>query len=510
MGVKYARMDTSTLKPVESVIFSKSLNPASVAQILVGLLKTGPEQRAIIEAKKYYDLHSDIENKKRVYYDRNRNPIDNPGASNVKLTSAFLRQLVQQKQDYSLAKTFIFKLSTEKEKEVDLTEDEYGIAWKSFCDEVLFKNAHGLCGEAVNAGKAWCYLWIDEDGKLRMKDVPAELIYPVWHEAQHESLERLVYDFVRLKYDSITPTEIEYADYWTDSEHFLFDVTNGYKTETEIEDDDGNPLFSHMTGGISWGRVPFVCFKGTDDEKPLLYFVKSQIDGYEDVFSKGVDGINDDLDPITYVKEMSSDLNDIIEAKELMKLTRFISLSLDGDVGNIQTDTNIDKYLTTIERLRKDIYKFGYGVDTQDSRFGGNPNQLELMTLYQDLDTYTDGLERHFQNFIDNIKYFFDKWWEFTGKGSFDIAQSYKVRVKFDRSMLINQSAKIDDTVKLAGTGVSQKTILEFNPVVQDVEQEIERIEEEKKEREAENPLFNFPQKEEEENKTEPKEEDEE
>ena len=482
------------LKPVESVIFSPSLAPAVVAQVLVSQLKESPRQKEIVQAKKYFDIHSDIEKKTRVYYDRDRHPIENPAASNVKIKSAFLRQLVQQKQDYSLAKTFIIKLSNEKEQEIDLAKDDYGKAWKDFCDDVLFKQTHRLCGRAVNDGIAWCYLWIDGEGKLMMKNVPAELVYPVWHESQHESLERLVYNFRRLKYDSASPSEIEYADYWTDTEHYLFDVSNGYKAEQNVFDDDGNPLFSHMTGGVSWGRVPFVCFKGTDDEMPLLNLVKSQIDEYENVFSKGIDGINDDLDPIMVVKEMSSELSDILETKELMKLTRFVSLSPDGDARYVSSDTNIEKYLVTLERLRKDIYKFGYGVDTQDARFGGNPNQLEIKSLYQDMDTYVDGLERHFQNFVDGIKYFFDKWWEFTGKGSFDIAQSYNVRVKFDRSMLINQSSLIDDTVKLQNTGVSQKTLLEFNPVVQDVEQELERLEEERKEAEKNNPFLGLPE----------------
>jgi hypothetical protein len=74
--------------------------------------------------------------------------------------------------------------------------------------------------------------------------------------------------------------------------------------------------------------------------------------------------------------------------------------------------------------------------------------------------------------------------------------------------MMINQSAQIADTVQLMNTGVSKKTIMEFNPVVQDVEMEMARIEEEKKAQEAENSLFNFPQSEQPESteKTEPKE----
>ena len=57
--------------------------------------------------------------------------------------------------------------------------------------------------------------------------------------------------------------------------------------------------------------------------------------------------------------------------------------------------------------------------------------------------------------------------------------------------MMINQSSQIEDCVKLSNTGVSKKTQLEFNPVVQDVELELERIEEEQKKMQN-NDLFNF------------------
>lgn len=479
----------------ESVVFSPKLSPADVTRIITDSGRISPQVTAIKDAVRYYGGHSDIENKKRVYYTKEKVAIDNPAANNSRLKSRFLRQLVQQKQDHSLAKSFILKLSTENEKEVDLAKDDYGKAWKQFCDKTLNEASYDLCGLAVNDGIGWCYVWIDGNGDFQLKTVPSELIYPVWRDSQHKDLDRLVYNFIRLKYEGLSPEKTEYAEYWTGTERHLFNVSTGYKEEAVLTDKAGGLLVSHMTDNVSWGKIPFIAFKGTQDEATLLSFIREQVDDYEKVFSRGVDGVIDDLDPLLLVKEMSSDIEVIKETKELMRLTRLVSVSPDGDARYISADTNIEKHLLTIERLRKDIYKFGYGVDTQDARFGGNPNQLEIQALYQDLDTYTDGLERQFQNFITDLKYFFDRWWELTGRGSFVIAQSYKALVQFDRSMLMNQSAQIEDTVKLSNTGISQKTILEFNPVVQDVEQELERLEEEQKERERDNPFAGLPER---------------
>ena len=502
-------METINIRQTESTIFSPDLAPSTVARIIVNNGKNSHKIAEMKTAQRYFDGHPDIEEKKRVYYDKNRQEINNPAANNAKIKSGFLRMLVQQKQDYAFAKTFVIKLATETEKEVDLAEDEYGKAWKQFCDRTLFKTIYKLGGQAINNGIAWCYLWIDENGDLQIKDMPPELTYPVWKDRQHTELDRLVYNFLQLKYSSENPAEIEYAEYWTDKERILFNVSNGYQMEAAILDEVGNPIYSHMTDGVSWGKIPFIALKATDDEKPLLNFIKEQIDSYDKLDSNSLDSLIDDLDPLLIFKGISPAVKDLLEARELAKLTRTVSLDTDGDAHFIQAQTQIQAYLEKQQALRKDIFKFGYGVDTQDARFGGNPNQLEIKSLYQDLDTYTDGLERHLQDFIDQLKFFFDQWYELTGRGSFVISQSYKVLVKLDRAMMINQSALIDDTVKLQGTGVSKKTLLEFNPIVQDVEMEEQRLEEEKKQNEAENPLFNFP-KDEEENEEEDKPENEE
>ncbi len=481
----------------ESTVFSPKLTPKEITQIIVSKNQNNPKIKQMNEADAYFATENEmISKKKRVYYDKDRKPIDNPNAYNAKIPSNFLRMLVEQKQDYGFAKTFIIKLSTDKEQEIDLKDDKYGKEWKSFCDDVLFKLARTIAGFAINHGLDWCYVWIDEDGKLKLKEVPAQYIYPEWKDRQHIELDKLVYHYKVSVYKSLNATEEEYAEYWDKDERILFDVTNGYAEKLD-KDEDGNDIRSHLTKGneqMSWGRIPFICFKATDDEKTLLSFIKEDVDAYDELNSKSVDGLVDDLDPILVLKGISPDVRDLLEARELAKMTRTMSLDTDGDANYIQAQTQVQAHLQKMEGLRRDIIKFGYGIDYEDSKFGGNPNQLVIKSLYQNLDTYMDGLERHFQDFIDNLKYFFDKWYEMTGKGSFAEAQLYNVRVELDRSMMINQSAQIEDTVKLQGTGVSQRTLLEFNPVVQDVDLEEERIKEERKETQQ-NDLFNFAQK---------------
>lgn len=478
-----------------NTIFSDSLSKELITQIIINEHKADPKYETMRIADKYLaNENQEIESKTRDFYDKDGNAHNNPSAYNAKLSSGFLAELVKQKQDYALAKTFVLKIKKDDE-ELDI-DNEYVRAWMDFVHKKLFSFAYILCGEAINHGIAWCYIWIDEDGDLQLYNAQGDIVFAVWQDRNHTKLDRLVYNYTTKTYKSLNPIIDEYAEYWDKDNRILFQVNDGYSEKSEI-DADGNPIHSQMMLGnepISWGRIPFVALKSTDDEKPLLKNIKSFIDAYDQLGSKAVDGLIDDTDPLLVFKGISPSVDDLIEARELAKMTRTISLDTDGDAYYIQAQTDVDSTLKEKQDLRRDIYKFGCGVDYEDLRFGGNPNQMVIKSLYQSLDTYIDGLERHFQNFIDNLKYFFDKWLEWSNKGNFEEMNSCNVLIKFDRSVVINRSEMINDTVKLAGTGVSQKTLMEFNPVVQDVEMELDRVEEERKAN-SENDLFNFMQK---------------
>lgn len=485
-----------------NIIFSDSLSADEVAQIIVSLEKDSPRVQRMREADKYYDIKNPvIMRKKKVYYDKNRKEYDNPSATNVRIPSTFLRTLVEEKRDYALGKTFILSMKKD-DKEVE-KNDEYYKAWIDFLEKTLYEFATLLATQSINHGIGWAYLWIDEDGNLKIDDMPGDSVYPIWKDRNHTEIDRLVYYYKKIKYESQNPTETEYAEYWTDEERHLFNISEAY---SEIQDED-NPDSSHMVmqdadgkiEGVSWERVPFIAFKATDDEKPQLDFIKEAIDSYDMVFSNSVDGVEDALDPLLVFKGISPDIGDLIEARQIAKMTKTISVDPDGDATFIQPTLDVNSDVTIKEQLRKSIIYSGYGVDFDDVRFG-NPNEMTIKCLFQRIDTYTDGFERNFQNFINDLKYFFDRWYGWRNGISPEVLEEYSIFVKFDRSMMMNQTSMIDNVVKMAGQDVvSRRTLLEYNPIVVDVDMELERIkaeEEEKRKQQNEDAdsMFNFNQ----------------
>ena len=177
---------------LENIVFSSSISEKEIAKIIVDEFKKSDKLKDIKIAEKYFSGHNKIEEKERVYYDKDRNKIENPAASNVKLKAWFNRILIQQKQDYALGKTFVLKVADDKEKEVDLANDIYGKLWKDFADKFLYKTSYSLAGDAIKNGIAWLYIWIDENDNFCIKKIRSSLVYPLWSDSEHEDLDRLV------------------------------------------------------------------------------------------------------------------------------------------------------------------------------------------------------------------------------------------------------------------------------------------------------------------------------
>ena len=102
-----------------TVVFSDKLSESKIAEIIVNLAKNDESYDEMHDAQKYFEVDNiDISNKVRDYVDAKGRVHKNPQAVNTQLKSSFLRQLVQKKQDYAFAKTFILKLSKDTGEEI--------------------------------------------------------------------------------------------------------------------------------------------------------------------------------------------------------------------------------------------------------------------------------------------------------------------------------------------------------------------------------------------------------
>ena len=443
-----------------------------LTELLIEQYRTSPIIRDMKEADRYYRCeNTNINRKKRGYINPKTKQFEEIlNSSNEKIASGFLRQSVNQKVAYGFGKPFIFAIDCED----DELKGKYENAWKNLITPYFRKQIKSIAKEAINNGIGWAFIYIENE-EFKLINVKSETIYPKWQDGNHENIEAIVRDYFDKVYTEEGLKIVNKVEFWNNEIVDKF-ISDGKALTLEGE-------FTHLSNNESWGEVPFICLKSSEDEMPLLKLIKSYIDAYDTLNSNSVDTLVDDTHAIIILRGLSGDIKDLVEAKQFLTSLGIASVDENGDVSYLQANINIDNVQKKLENLKKDIKEFSCTVNTQDIQLGNNPSGVALKASYQDLDTYMNDLETEFELFIENLKKFFDKFLVLKGEFSEQEVAQTKITVTLDRDMMMNETELIENTAKLSGL-VSQETLDNYNPAV-----ESHQIEEERREQEEQNRL---------------------
>ena len=153
----------------------------------------------------------------------------------------------------------------------------------------------------------------------------------------------------------------------------------------------------------------------------------------------------------------------------------------EGGVQSLTMEVNAENYKALLALLKDAIIENARGYDAKDERMGGNPNQMNIQSMYSDIDLDANGIEMEFQASMEELLWFVNRHLANTGKGSYD---GTEVKVIFDRDVLINETEAINNCRNSVGI-LSNETIVKMHPWVTDPEQELQRIKDEKEEEAA-------------------------
>lgn len=443
----------------------------------------------MIEADNYLKVqNTNIDSKTRDYLTEDGRTIINKTLSNVKSKTAQYRKSVNQKYNFALAKPFVIRCDAKKYKE----------KWEEFLSDKIMKVIQRTGKSGINKGIGWSYPWINEKGELEIVDVQSETLYPAWHDTAHTELDCIVRDYVVTTYTNMTKQDIHKVEFWDKNilEKYI-DYSMGEGTgdlevdnegEYELSEDEEKRASIQKThlrkkdgSGVSWGRVPFIWFKGCDDELPALNECKTDIDSYDMIKSKSIDSILDDIDPTVVIKGIGAEMGELAQARKMIQNSRIISIEVGGDVSVLKVDTDVTSVAKQLEIIRKDIQDNTNTVDLTTIQLGTNPSGESMKSFFESLNTWCNGFEAEFRVYMQNLKYFFDMWlsWQ-TGFGTFEQLQAIPITFTLDRDMMINETEIIENVTKLDGK-LSQRTLDEMNPWVEDPDTEQKRRDEEEK-----------------------------
>ena len=456
--------------------FRRGMTDKRFLELEITAWLASPERKRQLTAEVYYDGQQDVLKRRRMALDDDGKPMELTHLPNNRLVNNLYSKMVDQKTNYSFGRPFSF----------DTERKDYAAALATVLG-ARFRRTMRTVGEgAWIGGKAWLYPYY-EGGELAFKRFPADEVLPFWADADHTVLDAAVHIYVVEEYD-----ESEQAKAVVKVE-----VMHGGGVDCFIRRDDGTlePDPDGHSGdyitaedpdtgkeqGYNWDRIPLVCFKSSHHEIPLLSRVKCLQDAYNDILS-------------TFANQMEEDVHNTVlviknaEGEDLGKFRKNLAIygavkvrSYEGSEGGVDTltiEVNAENYKVLLALLKDAIIENARGYDAKDERMSGNPNQMNIQSMYSDIDLDANGIEMEFQASMEELLWFVNRHLVNTGKANFD---GVEVKVIFDRDVLINESEAITNCKNSVGI-LSDETIVKMHPWVSDPEQELERIKKEKEE----------------------------
>jgi len=443
--------------------------------------KNSPQRIMQIKGSLYYDGEHDILKRKRTMIGENGQLEVVENLPNNRIIDNQYAKMVNQKANYLFGQPFV--ISGENEQYIELLNKVFS---KKFMRTL--KNAGKA---AYNGGIAWLYPYYTEEGKFAFRLFPAYEIKPYWKDNEHTMLDFFIRLYLVIGYEGTTPKLIEKVEvYDLDGVHRF--ILDGGKLVPDIVNNETADV-PHVTvtdaqgnvQGFNWSRVPLIPLKANEQEIPLLKRVKSLQDGINVMLSDFENNMQEDARNTILVLK-NYDGQNLGEFRKNLATYGAVKVRYDGDTkGGVETleiTVNADNYKAIVEIFKKALIENAMGYDAKDDRLSGNPNQMNIQSMYSDIDIDANDTEAEAQAAFEDIFWFINCHFANTGQGDFE---GEEVTVEFNRDMLMNESEAIDNCTKSQGL-LSDETVISMHPWVDDVQAELDRLEKQKKKEQEE------------------------
>lgn len=379
--------------------------------------------------------------------------------------------MVDQKTNYLVGKPFT--MNCENKAYVDLLSKVFNRRFQRLLKYV--------CEDALNGGIGWMYPYYDDKGRLNFKHFPAYDILPFWADDDHTILDCAVRLYSQEVWNGYQKEKVEKVEIFKPDGLWRYI----YQNDMLIPDTDAGEhenYFAVVDGEgsveeFNWTEIPLIPFKYNKQELPLINRVKTIQDGINTMLSDFENNMQEDArNTILILKNY--DGQDLGEFRHNLSTFGAVKVRNDGGVETLQIEINAENYKSVLELMKKALIENARGYDAKDDRLSGNPNQMNIQSMYSDIDLDANGMETEFQAAFEQLLWFINQDFSNRGMGDFD---GEDIQITFDRDILINESEAIDNCSKSVGI-LSDETIVEQHPWVTDVEVELARLRKEKEE----------------------------
>lgn len=437
--------------------------------------KGSPERIMQIKGQLYYENEHDILSRKRTMIgeDGKLQVVEN--LPNNRIIDNQYGKMVNQKANYLLGQPFAIegknKLYTELLKQV--------------FNKRFMKTLKNGGKAALNHGISWLFPYYTKDGEFTFRLFPGYEILPIWGDSEHTILEGAIRLYLVAGYEGIKPTIIEKVEVF-DPQGIHCYILDGNVLMPDLTVEEQDCAYVIANGKpLNWSRIPLIPIKYNEQEIPLIKRVKSIQDGINVMLSDFENNMQEDSRNTILVLK-NYDGTNLGEFRKNLATFGAVKVRYDGETkGGVETleiKVNADNYKAIIEIFKKALIENAMGYDAKDDRLSGNPNQMNIRSMYSDIDLDANDMETELQAAFEEILWFINAHLANTGQGSFE---QEEVNIIFNRDILINESEAIANCSASVGI-LSDETIIGQHPWVDDPQAELERLKKQKEEAQAE------------------------
>lgn len=466
-------IDTLAVKVSNLILQGADMSDKQFFEREIQKWKNSPQRIMQIKGHLYYDNEHDILHRKRMMIGEGGKLEEVDNLPNNRLIDNQYAKLVNQKANYLLGQPFA--IEGENQQYVELL--------KKVFNKRFMKTLKAAGKAMLNNGICWLYPYYTETGEFSFRMFPGYEVLPFWKDTEHTILEAAVRLYLVVGYQGTTPVLIEKVEiYDLNGVHrFILDgstlipdlqgVDDNTSPYTTTTGEDGNTL------PLNWAKVPLIPLKYNECEIPLLKKVKTLQDGINVMLSDFENNMQEDARNTILVLK-NYDGENLGEFRHNLSTYGAVKVREDGGVETLQVEINAENYKGILELLKKSLIENARGYDAKDDRLSGNPNQMNIQSMYSDIDLDTNGMETEFQAAFEELLWFINQDFSNRGLGDYEGAE---LQIVFNRDILINETESIENCSKSVGI-LSTETIVEQHPWVTDVEVELARLRKEKDE----------------------------
>lgn len=385
------------------------------------------------------------------------------GIPNNQLVDNRYAELVDQKTNYLLSKPI----------EIRPEKQTAAAALGKVFNKAFQRRLKNVGQDTLNCGIGYLYPYLSA-GELKFKRFPPEQILPFWSDEEHETLDAFLRVYSVVVYEGRQRKIVWKADYYTSDgvKHYVW--TDGEKLIPDVEQVDSSYLSVDGTP-FNWDKIPLVAFKYNVQEIPLIARVKGLQDALNRLLSNFGDNMMEDVRSTVLILEGYEGENLEGFRKNLITYG-VIKVGTDdrkGDVRTLRIEVNAENYELIVRLLKRAIIENGRGFDAKDDRMANNPNQMNIRSIYSDIDNDADNMEMEFQASFEQLMWFVKTYMGLTGT-----EDPGKVEFIFNRDTPVNESGVIQDCKNSIGI-ISKETIIANHPWTKDTAEELARLEKE-------------------------------